>query len=382
VTRVNNRPLLAHVGCGKTGTSSLQAGLWKSVADIEAAGVGVPYVGRKAHRKGILDPFGWRAAWGFDSKWNDRALERITPRLRRASGERVLISNEDLVELDPDAIERLLELTTAADLDLHLIITVRDWAQQIPSEYQQFLRHGMSESFPDFIHQVRNRQGRWGEHFWRRQDPVDILTRWKAVEPSRTTLVVVPSYSVDPDGLFRLMGDAIGVDHKLIKRPRHAVNTSHGVVEAEVFRRVNASLPAAFDGYSPAYRRLIRKPFSSGVLPRVASERIVLPDTELAWVEERAREVIAEVRAHGCRVLGDEDGLLPSAKRTAPYAPVDEAEVARVATETLARYADMTRQLLLEERSRAGARPQAASRVAATGAATKARGRLRGIFRR
>jgi len=278
-------------------------------------------------------------------------------------------------------MERLVELPTAADLDLHLIITVRDWAQQIPSEYQQFLRHGMSETFPDFIRLVRDRKGRWGEHFWRRQDPVDILTRWKAVEPSRITLVVVPSYSVDPDGLFRLMGSAIGVDHRLIKRPRHAVNTSHGIVEAEVFRRVNASLPEAFQGYSPAYRRLVRKPFSSGVLPRVASERIVLPDTELGWVEDRAREVIAEVRAHGCQVLGDADGLLPSAKRTAPYVPVDEAEIARVAVETLARYVDMTRQLL-DERKGSDARAQAGKRVAGTGSAPKARGRRRGMFRR
>ena len=310
MTRVN-RPLFAHVGCGKTGTSSLQAGLWKSVADIEAAGVGVPFVGRRAHRRALLDPFGWRPSRGFVKAWDDAALERSTTRLREAVGESVLISNEDLVELDPPAIERLLEMTAAAGLELHLIVTVRDWAQQIPSEYQQFLRHGMAETYPDFIRQVRDRQGRWGEHFWRRQDPVDILTRWKAVEPSRTSLVVVPSYSVDPDGVFRLMGEAIGLDHTLIQRPQHAVNTSHGVVEAEVFRRVNAALPAAFNGYSSAFTQLIRKPFSTGVLPRAASARIVLPDTDLGWVDAQARAAIAEVSANGCQVLGEADGSCP-----------------------------------------------------------------------
>ena len=376
-----NRPLLAHVGCGKTGTSSLQAGLWQSVADIEAAGVGVPYVGRKAHRRGFLNPFGWRVSRGFVDAWDDAALERITPRLRNAAGERVLISNEDLVELDPPAIERLLELTSAAGLDFHLVVTVRDWAQQIPSEYQQFLRHGMSETYPDFIRQVRDRQGRWGEHFWRRQDPIDILTRWKAVEPSRTSLVVVPSYSVDPDGLFRLMGGVIGVDHTLIRRPRNPVNTSHGVVEAEVFRRINAALPEAFDDYSPAFRRLIRDPFSGGVLPRVASARIVLPDTELAWVEARAREVIAEVRAHGCQVLGDADALLPSASRTAPYVPVDEADVARVSVETFARFADLTRQMLAE-RGKPGASGRARHQVDGARSTRDTRPRRLGMFRR
>lgn len=379
MTRVN-RPLFAHVGCGKTGTSSLQAGLWKSVPEIEAAGLGVPFVGRKAHRRAFLDPFGWQVAKGFVRPWNEAALQRSGTRLGKAAGSRVLISNEDLVELDSTAVERLLELTEAAGLDLHLVLTVRDWAQQIPSEYQQFLRHGMAETFPDFVRLVRDRQGRWGEHFWRRQDPIDILTRWKAVEPSRITLVVVPSYSVDPDGLFRLMGEALELDHELIRRPKDPVNTSHGVIEAEVYRRVNAALPAAFHDYSPAYRRLIRGPFSGVVLPKQASARIVLPDTDLGWVEARAREVVADLRAHGCRVLGDVDGLLPSASRTAPYVPVDEADVARVSVETLARYADLTRRLLDERAAPAGG-ARAGHRIARRASASRIR-RWRRIFRR
>lgn len=372
---MRNRPLFAHVGCSKTGTSSLQVGLWKSVADIESAGVGVPFVGRAAHRRRLLDPFGWHPAKGFVGEWDADALEQTTTRLRNAAGERVLISNEDLVELDIDAVGRLLELTDAAGLDLHLVVTVRDWAQQIPSEYQQFLRHGMSDTYPDFIRQVKERDGRWGEHFWRRQDPVDILTRWKAVDPSRIRLIVVPSYSADPDGLFRLMGEAIGLDHSLIERPAHAVNTSHGVVEAEVFRRVNAALPSAFDDYSSAYRDLIRLPFSRGVLPTEASARIVLPESDLGWVEARSREVISEVRQSGCVVLGDIEGLLPSPSRTAPYVPVDEAEVARASVETIARFAELTRRLL-DERDTQVVEPAVAD-ATAEGARPRRRGLLR-----
>jgi hypothetical protein len=376
VTRVSNRPLFAHVGCSKTGTSSLQVGLWNSVADVQAAGIGVPFVGRSAHRRRLLDPFGWHPAKGFVGAWDHAALEKTGRQLRNAAGDRVLISNEDLVELETDAIERLLELTTAAGLDLHVIITIRDWAQQIPSEYQQFLRHGMSETYPDYIRQVRDREGRWGEHFWRRQDPVDILTRWKAIEPSRISFVVVPSYSADPDGMFRLMGEAIGLDHTLIKRPRHAVNTSHGVVEAEVFRRVNAALPPEFDDYSPAYKHLIRLPFSNVVLPTEASARIVLPDTELAWVQDRARTVVSELRSTGCVVRGDLDALVPSAARTAPYHHADEADVARVSVETIARFADLTRRLL-EEREEATTVPRTVPTAAA-----EERPRRRGMFRR
>jgi hypothetical protein len=337
------RPMYAHVGCSKTGTSSLQAGLWTSAERLEAAGVGVPFVGRRAHRRHLLDPLGWRPAQGFADCWDDAALEQTRRRLAKARGSRVLVSNEDLVELPARGVDRLLEVGSAAGLELHLVVTLRDWAQQIPSEYQQFLRHGMHETYPDFVRQVRDRTGRWGEHFWRRQDPVDIMRRWGAVDPARITFVVVPGYSTDPGGVFRLMSQAFGLEPSLIVRPDHAINTSHGVVEAEVFRRINAALPAAFDDYSEAYRQLVRRPLTTGVLPTAASARLELPVSELAWVQDRGREAVLGIRSSGCSVLGDLDTLVASESRTSAYTPVDDADVARAAVETFARLAERTR---------------------------------------
>ncbi|GAB3785583.1 hypothetical protein [Nocardioides ungokensis] len=337
------RPVYAHVGCSKTGTSSFQAGLWASVQRLEAADVGVPFVGRRAHRRRLLDPFGWQPATGFADGWDDAALEQTRTRLANARGHRVLISNEDLMELPARGVDRFQELTAAAGLELHLVVTLRDWAQQIPSEYQQFLRHGMHEPYLDFIRQVRDREGRWGEHFWRRQDPVDIQRRWSAVDADRITFVVVPSYSADPGGVFRLMNEALGLDPGLIGQPGHAVNTSHGVIEAEVFRRINAALPEAFDDYSEAYRQLVRRPLTTGVLPTEASARLELPVTELTWVQERSQEAVIEIRTSGCKVMGELDALIPTEERTSPYTPVDDADVARAAVETFARFAERAR---------------------------------------
>ena len=343
MVRMSIRPMYAHVGCSKTGTSSLQAGLWTSVERLGSADVGVPLVGRSAHRRRLLDPLGWQPARGFVGAWDDAALQKTRMRLAKARGDRVLVSNEDLVELPSRGVDRFLELTADAGLDLHLVVSLRDWAQQIPSEYQQFLRHGMKEPYLDFIRQVRDRDGRWGEHFWRRQDPVDIMRRWGAVDAARITFVVVPSYSADPDGVFRLMSEALGLDASLIARPDHAVNTSHGVVEAEVFRRINAALPESFDDYSEAYRQLVRRPLTTGVLPTAASARLELPDSDLAWVQEQSRVAVRAIRTSGCRVLGDLDTLVPTESRTSPYTPADEAEVARAAVETFARLAERAR---------------------------------------
>jgi hypothetical protein len=335
--------MYAHVGCSKTGTSSLQVGLWASVEQLQSADVGVPFVGRGAHRRRLLDPFGWQPGKGFVGSWDEGALKQTRRRLAKARGNRVLVSNEDLVELPQEAVARLLELTRAAGLELQLVVTLRDWAQQIPSEYQQFLRHGMHEPYLDFIRQVRDREGRWGEHFWRRQDPVDIMHRWGAVDASLITFIIVPSYSADPDGVFRLMGEAVGVDASLIVRPDRAFNTSHGQVEAEVFRRINAALPAAFEDNSDAYRQLVRRLIRTGALPTKASARIELPDSELAWVQQRGREAVLEIRTSGCQVLGDLDALVPTESRTAPYTPVDDARVAQATTEAFVRLAEGAR---------------------------------------
>jgi hypothetical protein len=196
------RPMHAHVGCSKTGTSSLQVGLWASAARLGSADVGLPFVGRRAHRQRLLDPFGWQPAKGFVGDWDDPALEETGRRLAKAHGHRVLVSDEDLVELPPRGVDRFLELATAAGLELHVVVTLRDW-----------------------------------------------------------------------------VGEALGLDPSLIAWPDRAVNTSHGGVEAEVFRRVDAVLPAAFDDYS-----------------------------ELAWVQQRSREAVVEVRTSGCKVLARRHG--------------------------------------------------------------------------
>lgn len=345
---MQKRPLFVHAGCSKTGTSALQVGLWRSTTALAEAGTGVPFPGRRRHRTRLLDPLGWRPAHGFVGPVDDAALDRTAERIAACPGDRLLVSNEELVELDEQRVERVLDVAERAGTEVHLVVTLRDWAQQIPSEHLQFLRHGMTETFPDFIARVRAREGRWGEHFWRRQDPLDILHRWRAVDPHRTTVVVVPSYSADPDGVFRMVSDVVGFPHALVERPDHAVNTSHGVVEAEVYRRLNAALPRSFADYSDAYRDLVRLPFSRGVLPTQASDRLLLPPEQLAWVTERAEHVVAELAGRRVAVQGDLQGLLPSVSRTGPFAPPAEDDVARVAVETLARFAEMVRRRTLE----------------------------------
>jgi hypothetical protein len=334
------RPLFLHVGCSKTGTSSLQAGLWKSVEALAAEGLGLPYVGRPAHIAGLLRPLGWRPVDGFAGEHRPKALAKVPATLRETAGDTLLVSNEDLAEVRPEDVDAVAGLCDGAGVDLHVVLTVRDWAQQVPSDYQQFLKHRLADSYPAFLDDVRERRGAWADQFWRRQDPIDVLDRWgRAADPSRTHLVVVPSYSQDPDGVFRLMGEVVGFPPAAVTRPQGSVNASFGVVESEVFRRVNAALGDRLPDYKRDYTEAVRWPFAHGVLARSASPKLTLPPEHLGWVQDRARTTVATVRERGYQVHGDLDALVPDENSARPLPPYDEAAVAEASITALANYA-------------------------------------------
>lgn len=329
-----------HVGCSKTGTSSLQAGLWMSVEALAAEGVGLPYVGRPAHIAGLLRPLGWRPVEGFVGEHRAKALAKVPAKIRDTAGELLLVSNEDLAEARPEDVDAIAARCDEAGVDLHLVLTVRDWAQQLPSDYQQFLKHRLADSYPDFLGDVKERRGSWADQFWRRQDPIDILDRWgRAVDASRTHVIVVPSYSQDPEGVFNLMGEVVGFPSAAVTRPKGSVNASFGVVESEVFRRVNAALGDRLPDYKRDYTDAVRWPFAHGVLARSASPKLTLPPDHLGWVQDRARQTVATVRERGYPVHGDLDALVPGDDSARPLPAYDEAAVAEASITALANYA-------------------------------------------
>lgn len=334
------RPLWLHVGCSKTGTSSLQAGLWMSVEALAAEGLGLPYVGRPAHIAGLLRPLGWRPVTGFAGEHRPTALSRVPGTLRDTAGDVLLISNEDLAEVRPGDVDAIATLADEAGVDLHVVLTVRDWAQQLPSDYQQFLKHRLADSYPDFLGDVRERRGPWADQFWCRQDPIDILDRWgRAVDASRMHLIVVPSYSQDPEGVFNLMGEVVGFPSGAVTRPKGSVNASFGVVESEVFRRVNAALGDRLPDYKRDYTEAVRWPFAHGVLARSASPKLTLPPEHLDWVQEVASRAVATVRERGYPVHGDLEALVPDDASARPLPAYDEAAVAEASITALANYA-------------------------------------------
>jgi hypothetical protein len=314
--------------------------MWTSVEAMAAAGVGLPFKDREAHLAHLLRPLGWRPVEGFARAANEARLAKVPEILRATPGERVLVSNEDLAELTHVQATRIAGFAAEADLDLHLVLTVRGWADQVPSEYQQFLKHRMTLTYPEFVDSIRTRSGVWAERFWRRQDPVRVLGEWAGLVPAgKVHVIAVPSYSQDPDGVFRMMGEAVGFDDSVIQRPTRALNSSFGVVEAELWRRVNVALGDRLPDFTRGYGTALRFPFERGVIPKLASPRVGLPGDVVPWLQEHGRATVATLEERGYVLAGDLGRLIPADDAGRPVVVPAEKEIADAAVQAIANLA-------------------------------------------
>ena len=218
----------------------------------------------------------------------------------------MLLTCEDLCEADPGRIGVLQDLFADAGFEPRVVITLRGLASTIPSEWQQFLKHRITLDYATFLERVRDRKGPWARHFWTRQDAVAMCERWSAVVGAdQVDVIVTPPRSREPEGLYRMFGAVVGFDPAAMTWPERDVNASWGMVEAEVYRRLNVALGDRLPRYEHAYQPAVRWPLIKGVLPRGASARIPLPPEHLPWVVETAEEQARWLRESGIRVHGE-----------------------------------------------------------------------------
>jgi len=382
---VTSRPLLLHVGSSKTGTSALQLALWNSTDALAASGVGIPLVGRGATVQRLLRPLGWVAASGFVEDIDTGGLDRLTTQLRDTPGDRLMISNEDLVEAPTEQIAALKRVAEAADLDVRVIVTARDWARQLPSEWQQLLKDRVTTDYESFIAQVRAREGANGETFWRRQDFVGVCDRWGAgLDPADVHLVPVPAKSVDRDAVFRVFSELAGFDPSTLTIDSRNINQSFGYTEAEMLRRLNLALGDRLPDFEKQYMPAFRRVLVQHVITRGRAPRITLPPAHVQWVHEVTRDLLATALDRGYTVHGDHDLLSPDPSAVGPLPTIDEAEMAAATLKTLADFAVA----VFEEKQRAKARREAKvagttrGRPTADEAARRTRDRARQLIRR
>ena len=203
---------------------------------------------------------------------------------------------------------------------------------------------------------MRAGEGFYGRHFRLRQDLAEVCARWAAdVPPQNVHVVVLPRRGEDRDFIFTEVSAILGVPASVLP-PRHRdVNGSYGVLEAEVYRRLNVELARLLPGRTQRTYGPVRRVLSQGALKRSASPRIVLPPDQLSWVSAESTRHVTALAEKGYCIHGDLEWLLADARDTGSAPVIRDEDLSHAAIETLARFAVRT---VLSEPGTTGARPR------------------------
>lgn len=330
---MSRRPLYLHVGCSKSGTTSLQQSVYQAREQLLREGVGLPLPSRPEQMRLLYTPLAGPDL-DRDAPEVQQRMSELEGVLAQAEGERLLLSLEDLAELDEQAIAVLRE--ALRDFDLHLVITARDWARQIPSEWQQGVKARLTVPYHDFVQEIRDGLDGAG-WFLQRQDVPAIARRWGAgLAPDRVHVIAVPPATPDPRASFRLFADVVGFDPDVLgsTKPR---NNSLGYEQAETLRRVNLALGDRLADVEREYRPAARRLLLGGAMRRRSGASAPLPPEHVEWCRQQCRAMLDELLGRGYHVVGDTDDLLVRAEvGLTPVPEVSDADVARVAVDALA----------------------------------------------
>lgn len=343
-------PLFIHIGLQKTGTSYLQSIFWQSVETLSDQGLDMVPGSKRETFHLMLDVRG-RFNPEFDPPEVGDALAKLPGQLASSSGTRALVTEESLAEADPEQIRRLL--AACGDREVHVILTVRDLARQIPSAWQQSLQGGSATKFSGFLKRLTRNDGRSTSRAWANKDLPEILGRWSDQVPAeRVHVVTVPPAGNDPELLLRRFCSVLDVEAEQLDREVARSNESLRHVNAEVLRRVNGALDRDFrrrDVYGDIGKRF----FAVRILGRDGGRRIQVPRKHEEWCREVSARHIDVIRRAGFDVIGDLADLEPAATSFTdePVTP-KESEVADAATEALALILTGQMQKLRQRRSR------------------------------
>lgn len=329
------RRVFLHIGTPKSGTTYLQSLWWQHREALAGRGLLLPGGSADVQfqaaavvraNEGVLATMGphQRAAW-------DRLVEEAA-----AWDGDVLISQEQLVEAPAEQAAGAVRRLGEGGAEVHVVVTARDLVRQVPSAWQQRVKHGSDTTLRRFCKRVAKDDPDF--NFWHHQDVPRILERWSAgLPPERVHVVVLPRPGADRDLLWRRTCALLGVDATGLSLTAPVANETLAPAEIEFLRRVNAHFPGAHLDVATS-RRV--KGFMEPRLGRAGRSpaRLLLPADLHPWFVERGNAMVAELTAAPWDVVGDLDDLRPDPEQGDGVDPdaVPEDEVLAVAVDFIA----------------------------------------------
>lgn len=333
------RPVvLLHVGAMKTGTTYLQQLLYANEERLAEQGLTLPGDGWIRQVRGVEDVMrlarlDQHLRQQTTGAWHDLVSEAL-------AADRSLISVEYLSFASRSAVRRVLDSLEGAEA--HVVLTVRDMAAALPSQWQTLVHNNEKVSWDDYLTAIP-RPGaprlpllpgfrRPQDHFHRTQNVPRMLTAWaRDLPPGRLHVVTVPRSPADPDELWRRFAAVIGVDPAVATEPPVETNPSLGYASAELIRRVNVRLRGV---KRSEYNWTVKEIVALGDLAHRAHLENRPPMTRAAYDRALAWNALTRntIQATGATVSGDladlpvvPDRRVRAALATRPAPPDPEA---------------------------------------------------------
>jgi hypothetical protein len=336
-----------HVGSPKTGTTFLQDVLWSQRETAEEQGLLLPGNRFHDHFLATLDVRGLADDPIYPPRAR-RMWERLAAEAAAADGN-VLISHELFAGASADQAQQAVALL-ADRAEVHVVVTARDHVRQISAEWQEHIKHRSSASFGRFVQDVRDDHARtsW---FWQVQDYAGVLERWGAdLPPEHLHVVTVPPSGADPNILWDRFARLLGVDPTAFDTELERSNSSLGVEQAELLRRVNLELGDRLPLPGP-YPLVVKNVLAHGILEARRGTRLALGADDQKFAVEAGSGIVERLGDMGVDVVGDLAELVP-AVQGADAVPGEDAYAvpsdATLLAESVATIADLL--VLLNER--------------------------------
>jgi hypothetical protein len=306
------KQLILHVGFHKSGTSALQESFAVQRAELQAAGVLYPSIGRKAHHR-----IAWaltQRAWGWKKRGGEvtplKHFSKMASFINRSNSPKIVLSSEFFSELTTEQIQKIV--SGIRGRDVKILFTLRPLAKLLGSSYQQYLKYGTKADYVEWLHSVLDEPGvsKINPTFWQRHMHGEVISRWaEAFGKENVSVLIVDEQR--PEFLYESLNDYLGLAAGFLKPQATGTNRSLSLEEVSLLLELNRRFPKErqWNEYLVFIRNGYIRQLTDNVPLKEGSQKLLTPK----WAVEKANALATEskkmIQDLGVKVYGDLQSL-------------------------------------------------------------------------